>query len=35
MRQAVIVSAVRTPVGSFLGALAQIPAVELAAIVLQ
>lgn len=35
MRQAVIVSAVRTPVGNFMGALAQIPAVELGAIVLQ
>lgn len=35
MRQAVIVSAVRTPVGNFLGALAQIPAVELGAIVLE
>lgn len=35
MRQAVIVSAVRTPVGNFSGGLAQIPAVDLGAIVLQ
>lgn len=35
MRQVVIVSAVRTPVGNFMGVLAQIPAVELGAIVLQ
>lgn len=35
MRQAVIVSAVRTPVGSFNGALGQMPAVELGAIVLK
>jgi acetyl-CoA C-acetyltransferase len=32
MREVVIVSAVRTPVGSFLGAFAKIPAVELGAI---
>lgn len=35
MRQAVIVSAVRTPVGNFNGALSQIPAVELGALALQ
>ncbi|KUO65298.1 MAG: acetyl-CoA acetyltransferase [Gracilibacter sp. BRH_c7a] len=35
MRQAVIVSAVRTPVGSFMGAFAQIPAVELGSAVLR
>lgn len=34
MRQVVIVSAVRTPIGNFAGGLAQIPAVELGAIVL-
>lgn len=35
MRDVVIVSAVRTPVGSFLGALGQIPAVELGALVIK
>lgn len=35
MKQVVIASAVRTPVGSFLGALSSIPAVELGAIVLK
>ncbi|AET68569.1 acetyl-CoA acetyltransferase [Desulfosporosinus orientis DSM 765] len=35
MRQAVIVSAVRTPIGNFEGALAQIPAAELGAIVIK
>ena len=35
MKEVVIVSAVRTPVGSFNGALANIPAVELGAIVLK
>lgn len=35
MRQAVIVSAVRTPIGSFSGALGQIPAAELGSIVIK
>ncbi|UWG99119.1 acetyl-CoA C-acetyltransferase [Dehalobacter sp. DCM] len=35
MKQAVIVSAVRTPVGNFNGALGEVPAVELGALVLQ
>lgn len=35
MRQVVIVSAVRTPIGNFEGALAQIPAAELGAIVIK
>jgi len=35
MKQAVIVSAVRTPVGSFNGALGEVPAIELGAIVLK
>lgn len=35
MREVVIVSAVRTPIGSFGGTLGQIPAVELGAIVIQ
>jgi len=35
MREVVIVSAVRTPVGSFCGTLGQIPAVELGAIVIK
>lgn len=35
MRQAVIVSAVRTPIGSFSGALGQIPASELGALVIK
>ncbi|KJR45930.1 3-ketoacyl-CoA thiolase [Desulfosporosinus sp. I2] len=35
MREVVIISAVRTPVGSFCGALGQIPAVELGALVLK
>jgi acetyl-CoA C-acetyltransferase len=35
MREVVIVSAVRTPIGAFGGALAQIPAVELGALVIK
>lgn len=35
MRQAVIVSAVRTPIGNFNGALGEIPAIDLGATVLQ
>lgn len=35
MREVVIVSAVRTPIGSFGGALGQIPAVELGALVIK
>jgi acetyl-CoA C-acetyltransferase len=35
MREVVIVSAVRTPVGSFLGALGQIPAVDLGALAIK
>lgn len=35
MREVVIVSAVRTPIGSFGGALGQIPAVELGALVIE
>lgn len=35
MRQAVIVSAVRTPIGSFCGALGQVPAVDLGAVVIK
>jgi len=35
MREVVIVSAVRTPVGSFLGALGQIPAAELGALAIK
>ena len=35
MREVVIISAVRTPVGSFCGTLGQIPAVELGALVLK
>jgi len=35
MKEVVIVSAVRTPIGSFLGSLAQIPAVDLGALVIK
>lgn len=35
MREVVIVSGVRTPVGSFLGSLSEVPAVELGAIVIK
>ncbi|MFT4791737.1 MAG: acetyl-CoA C-acetyltransferase, partial [Arcticibacterium sp.] len=35
MKEVVIVSAVRTPIGSFMGALSQIPAPELGAIAIK
>ena len=34
MREVVIVSAVRTPIGSYMGSLRSVPAYELAALVL-
>ena len=35
MREVVIVSAVRTPIGSFMGALSSIPAPKLGAVVIK